>query len=79
MSSARGDTKPCTHAPCPGTMQFGREPTGQSHFVMSTDGERGWVCNAQPGHFELDSERATRPVRIATAPDARWDDDGGSA
>jgi hypothetical protein len=77
MSSARGDTKPCTNATCSGTMQFGRAPTGEGHFLMSTDGEPGWVCNEQPGHFELDRERPARPA--SAAPDASWDDDGGSA
>lgn len=77
MSSARGDTKPCTNAACSGTMQFGRAPAGRGHFLRSADGERGWVCDKQPGHFELDREQPARSV--TAAPDARWDDDGGSA
>ena len=78
MASARGDRKPCTHAECPGTMQFGREPLPQIPPARPLDGERGWVCSEQPGHFQSASERS----RIETAPSpahqARWDDDGGS-
>jgi hypothetical protein len=80
MASARGDRKPCTHAECPGTMQFGREPLPQVSPARPLDGERGWVCSEQRGHFQSASE----PSRIETAPSpapahqARWDDDGGS-
>ena len=73
MASARGDRKPCTHAECAGTMQFGREPLRQVAPATSGDGERGWVCSENPGHFQLAAERAAR-----SAPHARWDDDGGS-
>lgn len=59
-------------------MQFGREPLAPTSRAMSTDGERGWACGENPGHFELDSGHP-RPVAAATTvPDARWDDDGGA-
>ena len=58
MASARGDRKPCTHADCPGTMQFGREPLPQVPPARPLDGERGWVCSEQPGHFQPASERS---------------------
>ena len=78
MASARGDRKPCTHAKCAGTMQFGREPLRQDATATSGDGERGWVCSENPGHFQLASERARREAAVSSAPQARWDDDGGS-
>jgi hypothetical protein len=56
MSSARGDRKPCTHAECPGTMQFGREPRTTASSLITADGERGWVCSETPEHFQLASE-----------------------
>jgi hypothetical protein len=79
MASARGDRKPCTHAECSGTMQFGREPVPESAFGMTIDGERGWVCSENPGHFQLATERPRPEAPANGAPQARWDDDGGSA
>jgi hypothetical protein len=78
MASARGDRKPCTHAECAGTMQFGREPLRQVAPATSGDGERGWVCSENPSHFQLASERVRREVAASSAPRARWEDDGGS-
>jgi hypothetical protein len=78
MAAARGDRKPCTHAACAGIMQFGRKPLRQAAPGMSGDGERGWVCSETPGHFQLPAERARREVVASSAPQARWDDDGGS-
>jgi hypothetical protein len=78
MASARGDRKPCTHAECAGTMQFGREPLRQVAPATSGDGERGWVCSENPGHFQLASERGPRGAAATSAPQVRWDDDGGS-
>lgn len=77
MASARGDRKPCTHAECAGTMQFGREPLPQVAPAMSGDGERGWVCSENPGHFQLAAQRARREAVASSAPQARRDDDGG--
>jgi hypothetical protein len=57
MAPARGDSKPCTHAECAGTMQFGREPLRQVGAAMSGDGARGWVCSENPGHFRVATER----------------------
>ena len=57
MAPARGDSKPCTHAECAGTMQFGREPLRQVGPAMSGDGARGWVCSENPGHFRVAAER----------------------
>ena len=78
MSSARGDRKRCTHTECVGTMQFGREPWRQVAPATSGDGERGWVCSENPSHFQLASERTRPEVRASSAPQARWEDDGGS-
>ena len=78
MASARGDTKPCTHAECAGTMQFGREPTRQVGTAMAGDGARGWVCSQSPSHFRLASERERGGAAVSSAPRARWEDDGGS-
>ena len=78
MAAARGDRKPCTHAACAGTMQFGREPLRQVAPATSGDGERGWVCSENPSHFRVDSESARREAAAGSAPQARWDDDGGS-
>ncbi len=78
MASARGDTKPCTHAACAGTMQFGREPARQVTSAMAGDGARGWVCSEEPSHFRLASEREWGGAPAPSAPRARWEDDGGS-
>jgi hypothetical protein len=59
-------------------MQFGREPLRQVAPAMSGDGERGWVCSENPSHFQLAAERARREAVASRAPEARWDDDGGS-
>ena len=75
MASARGDSKPCTHTECSGTMQFGRQPLVQ---VPPVDGERGWVCSQNAGHFTLDSERPLVQTAASRANQARWDDDGGA-
>ncbi len=77
MAPARGDRKPCTHAQCPGTMQFSREPLPQTASTMTVDGERGWVCSENPRHFQLASERPRPEAAANSAPHARWDDDGG--
>ena len=65
MAAARGDRKPCTHADCAGTMQFGREPLPQTSTSMKVDGERGWVCTDDPGHFLLESHRPDEPQGAA--------------
>jgi hypothetical protein len=57
MTSERGDRKPCTHAGCTGTMQYSREPLTQGSSLMSAEGEFGWVCSEDPGHFQFPSER----------------------
>ena len=75
MASARGDSKPCTHTECSGTMQFGRQ---QMVHVPPVEGERGWVCSANPGHFKLDSECSKAQAVAARATRGRWEDDGGS-
>jgi hypothetical protein len=77
MASARGDRKPCTHAECSGTMQFGRERLPQTSSAMTVDGERGWVCSETPGHFQLASDRPRLEATVNSAPQAGWDDDGG--
>jgi hypothetical protein len=78
MASARGDRKPCTHAGCAGTMQFGRQPLPRTSAAVAMDGERGWLCSSEPGHFQLASEHPGRDPVAAGGPQARWDDDGGS-
>ena len=40
MPSARGDSKPCTHAGCEGLMHFRRE----------ADGKLRWVCDKDTQH-----------------------------
>jgi hypothetical protein len=79
MTSARGDRKPCTHAECSGTMQFGREPLPETALAMTAEGEPGWVCSETPGHFQLAAERPRPEAPANGAPHARWDDDGGPA
>jgi hypothetical protein len=79
MTSARGDSKPCTHADCPGTMQFGREPLPATASARTVDGEPGWVCSENPGHFQLAAEYPRPEAAANGAPHARWDDDGGPA
>ena len=74
MAAARGDRKPCTHAECAGTMQFGREPLPQTPTASSVDGERGWVCSDDREHFLLASPR--HDAADSSAPDACWDDQG---
>jgi hypothetical protein len=78
MAAARGDSKPCMHAECAGTMHFSREPLRQVATTLSGDGERGWVCSEKPSHFQLASEGARREATASSAPRARWEDDGGS-
>ena len=41
MTTARGDSKPCTHAGCPGKMHFRRE---------EADSELRWVCDKDTDH-----------------------------
>jgi hypothetical protein len=59
-------------------MQFGREPLLQAHSAMRADGEPGWICSVNAGHFQLASQRARPQAATSTAPQARWDDDGGA-
>ncbi len=77
MTPARGDSKPCSRAQCPGTMQFGREPLPRTASGMTVDGDRGWVCSSTPDHFQRASEDAHAPAVSATS-NARWADDGGA-
>jgi hypothetical protein len=65
MTSARGDQKPCTHAGCPGTMQYSRQPLPQASSLTTTGGEFGWVCGDVPAHFQFPSER---PAAADTPP-----------
>ena len=78
MSAARGDTKPCTRVGCSGTMQFGREPLLKGPAMTAADGERGWNCNEQGGHFERESERSALELVATKSANASWDDDGGA-
>jgi hypothetical protein len=78
MASARGDRKPCTHAECSGTMQFGREPLLQVPPGMPPHGERGWACDESPAHFQFSSEGEQPGGAASPATQPRWDDDGGS-
>jgi len=80
MPPARGDSKRCTHADCSGTMQFGREVRLQTQSATIPDGEPGWNCSEDRGHFELTSESARHKAAPSAAPQARarWDDDGGA-
>ena len=68
MASARGDRKPCTHAECSGTMQFSREPLVQTSSTMPADGDRGWICSENPGHFLLASARPPAEVAAEQQP-----------
>lgn len=67
MSAERGDRKPCTHLECRGTMQFGREPLTPTTSAGSVEGERGWVCSADPHHFTLRSSRPDAAENRASA------------
>lgn len=58
MAAARGDRRPCTRTGCSGTMQFGREPLPPGPTTRAVEGERGWNCSADSGHFQ----RASEPV-----------------
>ena len=40
MTTARGDSKPCTHVGC----------TGKMHFKRTIAGELRWVCDANASH-----------------------------
>lgn len=40
MTSARGDSKPCTQAGC----------TGRMHFRRHAESELRWVCDTNPLH-----------------------------
>jgi hypothetical protein len=76
MASARGDRKPCTHAECSGSMQFGRESVIQTSSTMTADGEYGWVCSEYAAHFQLASDHPRTEVAASSAVHASWDDDG---
>jgi hypothetical protein len=78
MASARGDRQPCTHTACSGTMQFGREPLHQTSSSTNGEGERGWVCSVNPGHFQRGAERPRPGAGAKSAAHARWSDDGGA-
>lgn len=78
MAAARGDRKPCTHARCPGTMQFGRQPVAQTAGRSTADGERGWVCSGDSRHFQLPSEERSVRAAAGVSPYAKWADDGGA-
>jgi hypothetical protein len=78
MSAARGDRKPCIRTACPGTMQFGREPSPRGPAMTAEDGERGWVCSEKAEHFQRASERSASEVLARRSADASWDDDGGA-
>lgn len=63
MAASRGDSKPCTAANCPGTMQFGRRSDNDAQIVVAhrpmdlpepAMDHKGWVCNADPNHFRQD-------------------------
>ena len=57
-------------------MQFGREPLPKTPEMMTADGERGWVCSKNTGHFQIASER---PDGFASdAAQAGGDDDRGN-
>jgi hypothetical protein len=58
MASARGDRKPCSHAACPGTMQFAREQLPQTSSAPAAEGGRGWVCSESSAHFQSETESA---------------------
>ena len=75
MAAARGDRKPCTHPQCAGIMQFGREVSPASSSALSAEGQRGWVCSEEPGHFLLESSR-NEPAS-GPAPDACWEEREG--
>ena len=75
MTSARGDSRPCTYTACSGTMQFRREPLPQTSSTTNVD-ERGWVCSENLGHFQRASERPDADAGENSA-HARWGDDGG--
>jgi hypothetical protein len=77
MASARGDRKPCTHGECSGTMQFGRQPQLQVSSAIP-QGEHGWACSENESHFQLAWEDPRLDTAARAAPQARWDDDGGS-
>lgn len=56
VSAARGDTKPCTVAGCPGRMQYDRRrsaaaaPSSALAAVGWSDAN-GWNCDADHAHF----------------------------
>jgi hypothetical protein len=57
-------------------MQFSRELLPQTS-ATTIDGERGWVCSDTPAHFQPASGPRPSDAARSSAPDARWDDDGG--
>ena len=77
MSPARGDRKPCSHADCSGTMQFGREPLPKTSYETA-EAERGWICSQEPEHFQLARERQRPEPAEKSTVEPDWDDDGGA-
>lgn len=64
MPPARGDSKYCTQAGCPGRMRFSEyarplQPemgdAGPNSPVRSGGEQPGWVCMTDPHHFERGS------------------------
>ena len=77
MSPARGDRKPCSHADCSGTMQFGREPLPKTSN-LTAEAERGWVCSQEPEHFQRAREDQRQKPADTNTVEPDWDDDGGA-
>jgi hypothetical protein len=46
-----------------------------SSSALSAEGQRGWVCSEEPGHFLLESSRS-EPA-CGPAPDACWEEREG--
>ena len=63
MSASRGDRRPCREPSCTGTAQFGRELLAGSRDGRPVDGQRGWVCDVNAGHFKPASEDNARSTR----------------
>jgi hypothetical protein len=78
MAAARGDRRPCTRAGCSGIMQFGREPLSPGPAARAAEGERGWICSAQAGHFQRESEHSASEAGARGSARAGWRDDGGA-
>ena len=58
-------------------MQFGREPLPRTTVGLVAEGERGWVCSADTGHFQLavasgtDVRAASRRSETVSSRDGR--------